>query len=46
MNRMGALEQAARTEPVAALAPMVASMAEELGRARDALLRLRAELTA
>jgi HPt (histidine-containing phosphotransfer) domain-containing protein len=45
MNQMGALERAARTESVAALAPMVASMAEELGRVRGALLRLRAELT-
>jgi HPt (histidine-containing phosphotransfer) domain-containing protein len=45
MNRMAALEHAARTESVTALAPLVRGMAEELGRARDALLRLRAELT-
>jgi HPt (histidine-containing phosphotransfer) domain-containing protein len=45
MHQMAALELAARGEPAAALAPMVASMAEELGRAHVALLRLRAQLT-
>ena len=45
MNQMAALEQAARAEPAAALESLVGSMAEELGRVRDALLRLRAELT-
>jgi HPt (histidine-containing phosphotransfer) domain-containing protein len=45
MNQMVALEQAARAEPAAALASMVGGMAEELGRVRDALLRLRTELT-
>jgi HPt (histidine-containing phosphotransfer) domain-containing protein len=46
MNQMAELEHAVRAgHAAAALAPMVASMVEEAGRARESLLRLRAELT-
>jgi HPt (histidine-containing phosphotransfer) domain-containing protein len=45
MNRMAEIELAVREgRATSVLAPMVASMAEELGRARESLLRLRAEL--